>query len=417
MNTALIYIGAIIALASIFFIYFRFSAWIKAHALEKNKEIFLLIQTLLGVVGVAIGMTVLVYGKIQASGVSVTLSDQLLSYLGLFAFVLFAGVMVVAFVTRYYKLEISDQYKKIAFWTVIAGILPLIFSFVIMMEGIDVLIDFPLSKGFEINGRVIVAFYALFIIGGAGIVYFIVAHQIHMEGYRKDYIENLFYVAFPAGALGARLWYVIGQWSTEFATRPFWHVFAMWEGGLAIQGGFIFGTLAGVWFIKKYRKDINLWHLLDITVPVILVAQGIGRWGNFFNQEVYGQITNPAQWWFLPNFIIQQMTIGGSMRVPLFLIESLTNIAGYFVIRYAIGLPFKKWLVKGDLACIYPIWYGLTRIIMEPMRDSAYIMNDMWSRSWSFVLVALGVAGIIALHLIDYSKKKKALSHATPKAV
>ncbi|MCX5775215.1 MAG: prolipoprotein diacylglyceryl transferase, partial [Firmicutes bacterium] len=361
MNTALIYIGAIIALAALFFIYVRFSAWIKAHALEKNKELFLLIQTLLGVVGVALGVTVLVYGKIHADGISMTPSDQILTYIGLFATICLAGLMVVAFVTRYYKLQISEQYKKIAFWTVISGIIPLILSFVIFMEGIDVLIDFPLTKGIEFNGRVIVAFYALFIIGGAGIVYFIAAHQLHLEGYRKDYIENLFYVAFPAGAIGSRIWYVIGQWSTEFATRPFWHVFAMWEGGLAIQGGAIFGTIAGVWFIKKYRKDINLWHLLDIAVPTILVAQAIGRWGNFTNQEIYGAVTNPSQWWFLPNFIIQQMTVAGQMRVPLFLIESLSNLAGYFIIRYAVGGLLKKWLVVGDLACVYPIWYGLTR--------------------------------------------------------
>ena len=404
MENFLVYGGALLALAGVIYGYLKLSSLVKGGKPEKP----LLLQSLIALIAVTLGAVGLIAGVILNNPTALSGRDLALALIGAtLTMFLFVG-MVGCFIVHFYKKDASKELKTWSWKILLMSILPLILSFVVMMEGIDALMDFPMTKAIYFGSTRIVTFYALFILTGAGIVYFVADHQLHSEGYRKGILENVFYVAFPAGIIGSRIWYVIGQWESEFAGRDLWHIFATWEGGLTIIGGALFGTIAGVLFVKFRRKELNLLHVMDVVVPAILIAQGVGRWGNFFNQEVYGGITDPAKWWFLPNFIIQQMTVSGEMRVPLFLIESLANFAGYFIIRYAVGVGLKKYIVQGDLAALYPIWYGVTRVIMEPMRDSQYIMDDWWSLYGSYGLIAVGVLAIVYLHVTDYLKKKKA---------
>ena len=404
MENFLVYGGALLALVGAIYGYLKVSALVKGGKPAKP----LLLQSLLSLGALTLGMVGLITGLILNSTTTISSGDFALSLIGAaLTIFLFVG-MVGCFIIHFYKKDASKELKTWSFRLLWMAILPLILSFVLMMEGLDAFIDYPFTKAIYFGSTRIVTFYALFILTGAAIVYFVADHQLHTEGYRKGILENVFYIAFPAGIVGSRLWYVIGQWESEFAGRDFWHVFAMWEGGLTIIGGALFGTIVGVIFVKLRRKELPLLHAMDIIVPAILIAQGVGRWGNFFNQEVYGQVTDPAKWWFLPNFIIQQMTVSGEMRVPLFLIESIANIGGYFVIRYAVGVGLKKYIVPGDLAALYPIWYGITRVIMEPMRDSQYIMDDWWSMYGSYGFILIGVLAIVYLHVTDYLKKKKA---------
>ncbi len=404
MENFLVYGGALLALVGAIYGYLKVSALVKGGKPAKP----LLLQSLLSLGALTLGMVGLITGLILNSTTTISSGDFALSLIGAaLTIFLFVG-MVGCFIVHFYKKDASKELQTWSFRLLWMAILPLILSFVVMMEGIDAFIDYPFTEAIYFGSTRIVTFYALFILTGAAIVYFVADHQLHTEGYRKGILENVFYIAFPAGIVGSRLWYVIGQWESEFAGRDFWHVFAMWEGGLTIIGGALFGTIVGVIFVKLRRKELPLLHAMDIIVPAILIAQGVGRWGNFFNQEVYGQVTDPAKWWFLPNFIIQQMTVSGDMRVPLFLIESIANIGGYFFIRYAVGVGLKKYIVPGDLAALYPIWYGITRVIMEPMRDSQYIMDDWWSMYGSYGFILIGVLAIVYLHVTDYLKKKKA---------
>ena len=325
---------------------------------------------------------------------------------GGFLTVFFFEWIYACFALYNYKKDLDGKYKPVVLVSLIFSILPLIVSFWVLTEGLFPIVTFPLPKGIPFDDP-LVTFYAMFILSGAVFVYYLCDLQLQAEGYPKGYGENVFYVAFPAGILGARLWYVVGQWNSEFAGQSFWKIFKIWEGGLAIMGGALFGALAGVLFIIFRRKEITLRHAMDIGVPSILVAQGIGRWGNFFNQEVFGAKADVADWAFLPSFIKEQMTVDGFFRVPLFLIESFINVTGYIIIRFAIGKGLKKYLVPGDLAMIYPIWYGITRVIMEPMRDPTYIMDNLWSYYWGAIFAGLGILGIVALHVLDYLKKKR----------
>jgi phosphatidylglycerol:prolipoprotein diacylglycerol transferase len=302
--------------------------------------------------------------------------------------------------------SLGERFMPMMQTNIVLFIFPSIVFLFLGLEAIEPAFTYPLPKGIPFD-QPLVAFYAIFILSGAFLAYALTEREFIKLGKKKGFIEDVFIIAFPAGILGARLWYVWGQWELEFATQPFWKIFAVWEGGLAIMGGALGGALAGILYVYFKRKDIPIIKTVDFAVPTILVAQAIGRWGNFFNQEVYGVIADVEAWMWLPTFIREQMTINGSFRVPLFLIESMINLTGYFVIRFGIGEGLKRYRKQGDLALMYLVWYGLTRGIMEPLRNPAFNMGNSgdWSFIWGWVFFSVGLLAIAANHLFIKTKK------------
>lgn len=302
--------------------------------------------------------------------------------------------------------SLGEDYLPMMQTNIILFIFPAIVFLFLGLEAIEPAFTYPLPKGIPFD-QPLVTFYAIFILTGAFLAYGLTEREFIKLGKKKGFVEDVFIVAFPAGILGARLWYVWGQWELEFATQPFWKIFAVWEGGLAIMGGALGGALVGILYVYFKRKDMSIIKALDFAVPTILVAQALGRWGNFFNQEVYGAIADVDAWMFLPTFVREQMTINGSFRVPLFLIESTINLSGYLVIRFGIGEGLKRYRKEGDLALMYLVWYGLTRGIMEPLRNPLYNMGTGgdWSFIWGWVFFAVGLLAIAANHLLLKAKK------------
>jgi prolipoprotein diacylglyceryl transferase len=302
--------------------------------------------------------------------------------------------------------SLDERYLPMMQTNIVLFIFPAIIFLFLGLEAIEPAFTYPLPKGIPFD-QPLVAFYAIFILSGAFLAYALTEREFIKLGKKKGFIEDVFIVAFPAGILGSRLWYVWGQWELEFASQPLWKIFAVWEGGLAIMGGALGGALIGILYVYFKRKDIPIIKTLDLAVPTILVAQAIGRWGNFFNQEVYGAIGDVEAWMWLPTFIREQMTINGSFRVPLFLIESMINLSGYVVIRFGIGEGLKRYRKQGDLALMYLVWYGLTRGIMEPLRNPSFNMGNSgnWSFVWGWVFFAVGLLMIGANHLLVKPKK------------
>ena len=262
-----------------------------------------------------------------------------------------------------------------------------------------------------------IAFYALCILSGAVLVYFLCDHYMYQEYGEHGTLESTFFVAFPAGIVGGRLWYVIGNWQKDFAGQPFWKVFAVWEGGLTVLGGAIMGIVVGVaWYLWK-NKGKSIWVAIDIIVPTILIAQAVGRWGNFFNCEVHGLITSQDNWKWLPEIIwrngVYSSTSGfaseGQMYVPLFFIEAVANMFGYFLLAHVFGKALRKHTELGDLGCGYVIWYGLTRVLMEPLRSNDFQMgnNGYWSWVWSMIFVFAGTLLIVINHIVRHILRKK----------
>lgn len=286
----------------------------------------------------------------------------------------------------------------------IAIFLTIAFSVLAVYEMDSVLKSIP--KGIPFDDPV-VAFYAIFILFGAVMAYLIASNKVHKLGGKRDMLEAVFYLAFPLGIVGARIWWVISEWNRELlGNHTLSAILNIRQGGLAIQGGVLLGAWVGAWFLIEKRRNIPIMKLTDAIVPGILIAQAIGRLGNFTNVEVYGQVANASDWWFLPQIIIEQYNSHlGHFVVPLFLIEALMNVLGYFVLTYIVNGCLKKWTCDGDASFGYLIWYGVVRLIMEPMRDPKYIMGT--SEQMSIVFIVVGVLCVIINHVWHLVKKNK----------
>ena len=347
--------------------------------------------------------------------------------------ILFVGGLLIAincFTLHYYGKNIPEKLDKWLFRIqLISFVIATIFLF-IYTNGLALYLTYPLVNGISFSKGIVtpdtgspnIAFYALCILSGAILVYFICDHYMYKEYGRHGTLESTFIVAFPAGIIGARIWYVIGNWTKEFypfsADRPFVHIFAIWEGGLTILGGAIMGIIVGVLFFIWRNKKLSIWFAVDMIVPTILIAQAVGRWGNFFNCEVHGLATSVDNFKWLPEIIwrnAQYSSTGLDLRgtdqmyVPLFFIEGVANLLGYFVIAHVFGKALGKYHEPGDLCFAYVIWYGLTRVLMEPLRSADYQMgeNGYWSWVWSMIFVLAGTLLIVINHVVRFIIKKK----------
>ena len=333
-----------------------------------------------------------------------------------------------SFILHYYAKELPEKTKKMLFLSLLSSLVLICVGLLLLTNAIADYLVYPLVNGISFSAGFVtpameqspnIAWYALCIISGAMLVYFICDHRYYKEYGKHGILETQFFVSFPAGIIGARIGYVIGEWNhgpNSFATRvangEWWAPFAIWEGGLTIISGAIIGILVGIAFYLWKNRKYSIWLAVDIIVPCILIAQAVGRWGNFFNCEVHGlEVSRESMWW-LPKIIANNArfsdTAGwaneGMIYLPLFYIESIANLIGYFIIRFAIGKGLRKYLELGDLAALYVAWYGLTRVIMEPLRHPSYNMgNDgYWSWIWSIIFFLLAVLLIVFNHIVRF---------------
>ena len=235
------------------------------------------------------------------------------------------------------------------------------------------------------------------------------------EGKRKklteDDILDMCLVIIPSGVVGARLYYVIFEWAS-YASNPIRALY-IWEGGLAIYGAVI-GGLIGM-FIYSRVKKIRFLKLADCIAPGLVLAQAIGRWGNFFNQEAFGlPINNGELMWFpFAVYIEGYHTFNGQpcsnpYHMATFFYESVWCLI-VFIILWSCRRKFKH---DGDAILSYAALYGLERMFVERLRgDSLYIIKPggaiaagiRVSEMLSFILVV----AIAAFFLIRHFKEKK----------
>ncbi|SHE28767.1 phosphatidylglycerol:prolipoprotein diacylglycerol transferase [Atopostipes suicloacalis DSM 15692] len=202
-------------------------------------------------------------------------------------------------------------------------------------------------------------------------------------GLEEDTMVDMALWAIPIGFIGARLYYVLFKWD-YYIQNPS-EIIAIWNGGIAIYGGLIAGGLAVYWFAR--RKKMTLTLLLDILAPSVLLAQSIGRWGNFINQEAHGGAVSRQflETLYLPEFIIEQMNINGTYYHPTFLYESLWSLLGFILL---IILRNQKGLLRrGEVALSYVIWYSFGRFFIEGMRTDSLWIGDIMRASQVLSLV------------------------------
>lgn len=203
----------------------------------------------------------------------------------------------------------------------------------------------------------------------------------------EDFIVNLFFFTIPIAVIGARLYYVLFNW--DYYSVNMSEIFMIWEGGLAIHGGMLFGLLWIIFYTKKYK--VNTFRILDMIVIGLIIGQAIGRWGNFFNGEAHGTVTTleHLQSLHIPEFIINGMNIDGTYYLPTFLYESIWCLLGFIILLVIRRL---KYIKIGQTTAVYLIWYGIGRFIIEGMRtDSLMIGNFRQAQIISIIMVILGI--------------------------
>ncbi len=252
-------------------------------------------------------------------------------------------------------------------------------------------------------GPLTIAWYAIFILTGASIGIWQCVREGKKIGVSTDDIYWLTLFALPLAIVGARLWYVIFN-AADF--HSFGEVLGFRNGefiglqGLGIQGGII-AALVTIYIVCRIRH-INFYKILDLIAPGILIGQIFGRFGNFFNHELYGpEVTSEFGINFLKNIPIlgTNMYIDGAFRHPVFLYEALLNLCG-LIFMLIMRRKFRK-LRSGDLIGIYLIWYGSVRIFTESLRLNSGVSEPLMlgpipvSIATSVLFVLIGLAFLI----------------------
>ncbi|MDD6467337.1 MAG: prolipoprotein diacylglyceryl transferase [Erysipelotrichaceae bacterium] len=254
---------------------------------------------------------------------------------------------------------------------------------------------FPNPQTLVEVGPISIQWYAVLILTGAFLAYYLICKEAKRMGYDEDDMDNLFIGALLFGILGARIWYVLFSNLSTYLADPI-SIIKIWEGGLAIQGGLFSGILFGYFYAKKHK--MNFFRFFDLVMPYVLIAQAIGRWGNFVNQEAFGRVVTEAyfeHWPSFLNFIKEGMLIGGSYREPMFFYESILCLIGFALI-----MLYKKYshAKRGDLGFCYLLWYGAIRFWIEASRsDSLMFMGLKMAQIISLIFIAIGVLGLLGV--------------------
>ncbi len=244
-----------------------------------------------------------------------------------------------------------------------------------------------------------VRWYAIFILLGVVLAVIAGVREGKKIGIPSEYIYTGVCIVLPCAILGARLWWDLFNIDK---IHSFIDVFAIWDGGLAIQGGVI-AALVTIYFYCRYRK-FSFYRILDVVAPGFLIGQICGRWGNFCNHELYGPIVKHPD--FLKSIPIlgENMFIDGAYRHPVFLYESLLNLVG-LVLMLLFRRKFKK-LESGDLIGGYLVWYGIVRIFTESLRMNSGVNEPLMagpipmSILTSVIFILCGIAFLVAKRFI-----------------
>ena len=256
-----------------------------------------------------------------------------------------------------------------------------------------------IEKGFHI-GSFFIAFYGIIIAIGMLVGVCFILHEAKREGFDEDKFLDICIITIIVGVIGARLYYVIFAW--EYYKDNFLSIFNIRQGGLAIYGGVLAG-IACVAVLCKIRKH-NFLQVMDICIIGVVIGQIFGRWGNFFNREVFGQYTDGLFAMLLPiNSIRSQQDVTAEMLAnlvqingvdyisvhPTFLYESLWNVGVLIILL----LMIKNKKFNGQVFFTYLLGYGAGRFWIEGIRTDQLKLwgtNIPVSQALAAILIVLG---------------------------
>ncbi|MBI4308143.1 MAG: prolipoprotein diacylglyceryl transferase [Chloroflexi bacterium] len=244
-----------------------------------------------------------------------------------------------------------------------------------------------------------IRWYSLMILLGILVGQWVASRAARVKGENPDHVVGFLVPAIILGLIGARLYHVVSAWS--FYVQYPELIPAIWRGGIGIYGG-IAGAILGILIYARWQK-LNLLRWLDIGAPGLLIGQAIGRWGNFFNQELYGPPTDLP--WGIP--IDKAHRLPGyesdSYKYfhPLFFYEFLWNLAGFLVLMWVLR-RFGRRMADGDLALTYLVWYPLGRFWLEGLRLDSWTIFGIATAQW-----VSGILMLAAVIVLLYRKRPK----------
>jgi phosphatidylglycerol:prolipoprotein diacylglycerol transferase len=248
---------------------------------------------------------------------------------------------------------------------------------------------------------------------GLAAVYWVLVREARFRGLDDTRIGTGLIVVAVAALIGGRLYHVIDQWQL-YAPHPITailplavqpdgsYAFAGFT-GLGVPGGIITGTIAAWAYLRWIRE--SFWSWADVVAPALFAMQAVGRWGNFFNQELYGPPTT-LPWGIridcahrvADQYPCSQFPLETTYFHPLFLYESLSGIIGALVLIWLARRASAR-LVPGDLLLIFFVWYGLTRFALEGFRvDNWTFFGIPTARIVTLGFILVGLVGLWYRH-------------------
>jgi phosphatidylglycerol---prolipoprotein diacylglyceryl transferase len=237
-------------------------------------------------------------------------------------------------------------------------------------------------------GPLTLRYFGLCIVFGIIVGTWLTSRQLASRGYDGALaLESLFFVV-PLGVVGARLYYVATEYGAQYASNPLPSVLKVWEGGLGIYGG-VAGGFLGLLLFSWYR-GISPLTFADAAAPGLVLGQAIGRWGNYFNQELFGRPSGlPWAIYIAPQNRPVQFADATSFH-PTFLYEAVWDVLVCLVLLW-VARRFSERLKAGDIFLLYVSLYSVGRFLVETLRvDQAFLNEDS-------VRVDLLVSGALAL--------------------
>lgn len=257
-----------------------------------------------------------------------------------------------------------------------------------------------MPTGFQL-GPLNIRFYGIIIMVGALAGAWLVSREARRRGQDSDNVWDALVWVLIGGIIGARVWHILtpppsstalGVTTMYYLTHPL-DAIAVWRGGLGIPGAVIGGLIALYFFCRRKKLDFLLW--IDIAAPGLALAQAIGRWGNYINQEIYGS----------PSDLPWAITIDPQYRLagfenyekfhPLFLYESLWCL-GVVILLLWVSRRFEDQLINGDVFLIYLIAYPLGRFLLEFLRLDQAVVAGINANQGFMALVGIAAAGLLA---------------------
>ncbi len=256
----------------------------------------------------------------------------------------------------------------------------------------------PSRVAFSLFGRDIY-WYGVLIAAAVVLAIVLAMREAKRRNFNPDLLLDFALLAIPLGVVGARLYYVIPEWS-QFAPNPI-RILYIWEGGLGFYGVIIGGVAAALIFCK-WRK-IRFWTLADLLAPGIVLGQAIGRWGNFFNQEAYGPLITDPNWMWFPFAVKIDAT--NTIHMATFFYES----AWCFCVFAFLMLRRRKFKYEGDAMLWYFMLYGFERMLVEGLRqDSLWLIPG--AVRLSQLLSLLLVLAVIAFMVVRNKRANEGLT-------